>query len=104
MTRPELGDTVMRRREFVTLIGGAAATWPVSAHAQQGEQPKRTGVLTAGAADDPDYQKRVAAFVQGLQELGWADGRNVRINIRWGAGNGADVRNLRRNWSRWRRM
>jgi putative ABC transport system substrate-binding protein len=82
----------MRRREFITLIGGAVATWPVSTLAQQGEQPKRIGVLTGGAADDPDYQERVAAFVQGLQELGWADGRNVRIDIRWGAGNAADIR------------
>src|SRR5262249_4433885 len=82
----------MRRREFIALIGGAAATWPLSTLAQQGEQTKRIGVLTGGAADDPDSQARIAAFVQGLQELGWTAGRNLRIDIRWGAGNAVDVR------------
>ena len=82
----------MRRREFITIIGGAATTWPVSAPAQQGEPMKRIGVLTGGAAGDPDYQARVAAFVQSLQAFGWIDGRNVRIDTRWGEGNAADVR------------
>ena len=82
----------MRRREFIRVVGGAAATWPLSALAQQGEQPKRIAVLTGGAADDPDSQARIAAFVQGLQELGWADGQNLRIDIRWGSGNAADVK------------
>src|SRR6516164_6319032 len=82
----------MRRREFIRVVGGAAATWPLSALAQQGEQPKRIAVLTGGAADDPDSQARIAAFVQGLQELGWADGHNLRIDIRWGSGNAADVK------------
>jgi len=82
----------MRRREFITLLGGAATAWPVSALAQQGEQTKRIGVLTNGAAGDPDYQARVAAFVQSLQAFGWIDGRNVRIDTRWGGGNAADVK------------
>jgi putative tryptophan/tyrosine transport system substrate-binding protein len=82
----------MRRREFITLLGGAATTWPVSALAQRGEQMKRIGVLTGGAAGDPEYQARLAAFLEGLQASGWIDGRNVRIDIRWGAGNAADVK------------
>jgi putative ABC transport system substrate-binding protein len=81
----------MRRREFITLLGGAA-TWPVSALAQQGEPMKRIGVLTGGVAGDSDYQARVAAFVQSLQAFGWIDGRNVRIDTRWGEGSAADVR------------
>jgi putative ABC transport system substrate-binding protein len=84
----------MRRREFITLVGGAAASWPLAARAQQGERMRRIGVLTSGAAaDDPDGQTRSAAFVQGLQQLGWTDGRNMRIDHRWGAG---DADNLRK--------
>jgi putative ABC transport system substrate-binding protein len=73
----------MRRREFVTLMGGAAATWPLAARAQQGEPTRRIGVLMNRAADDPEGQASVAAFQQALQQLGWSDGRNVRIDIRW---------------------
>jgi putative ABC transport system substrate-binding protein len=69
----------MRRREFITLIGGAVAAWPVAARAQQ----RRIGVLMSRAADDPEGQARIAAFVEGLQQLGWTDGRNVRIDTRW---------------------
>jgi putative ABC transport system substrate-binding protein len=76
----------MRRREFITLIGGAAAAWPHNARAQQPERMRRIGVLMSVAADDPEGQARLTAFLQGLQQLGWADGRNVRIDIRWGAG------------------
>jgi putative ABC transport system substrate-binding protein len=75
----------VRRREFITLLGGAAA-WPLAARAQQGEQMRRVGVLMTLAADDPEGQARVTAFVQGLQELGWTVGRNVRIDYRWPAG------------------
>ena len=82
----------LKRREFITLLGGAAA-WPLAARAQQGERMRRIGVLTCGAAaDDPDAQARHAAFLQGLQQLGWTDGRNVRIDYRWGAGNPDNVR------------
>ena len=77
--------SVIRRREFVTLLGGAAA-WPLAARAQQPEQMRRIGVLTNLVADDPEAQARVGAFLQGLQELGWAVGRNMRIEYRWGAG------------------
>jgi putative tryptophan/tyrosine transport system substrate-binding protein len=76
----------VRRREFITLLGGAAA-WPLVARAQQSGPMRRIGVLMYLAADDPDSPARVAAFAQGLQELGWIDGRNIRIDYRWGAGN-----------------
>jgi putative tryptophan/tyrosine transport system substrate-binding protein len=81
----------MRRREFITLLGGAAA-WPLVAGAQQGEQMRRIGVLAPFAADDPEAQARVAAFVHRLQQLGWTEGRNVRIDVRWGAGDAERIR------------
>jgi putative tryptophan/tyrosine transport system substrate-binding protein len=77
----------MKRREFITLFGGAAATWPLAAGAQQTERMRRIGVLMNFTSDDPQSQDRLAAFVQGLQELGWTVGRNLRIDYRWGAGN-----------------
>ena len=76
----------MKRREFITLLGGAAAAWPLAARAQQRERMRRVGVLMHLAADDPEGQSRVAAFLQGLQEAGWAVGRNVNIDVRWAAG------------------
>ena len=75
----------MKRREFITLIGGAAAAWPLAARAQQGERVRRIGVLMSTAVDDPQDPARLAAFAQGLQELGWTIGRNLRIDYRWGA-------------------
>ena len=81
----------MKRREFITLIGGAAATWPLAAPAQQGDRMRRIGVLIRLAEDDRQGQARLAAFVQGLRELGWTDGRNVRIDYRWSAGAAADT-------------
>ena len=75
----------LKRREFITLVGGAAAAWPVGARAQQSEQMRRIGLLMNTAADNPEAQPRLSAFRQGLQQLGWSDGRNVRIDIRWGA-------------------
>ena len=74
----------MRRREFITLLCGAAVVWPLAAHAQQPEQMRRIGVLMNRAADDPEGQARLAAFQQALQQLDWSDGRNVRIDTRWG--------------------
>jgi ABC-type uncharacterized transport system substrate-binding protein len=80
----------VRRRQFITLLGGAAAL-PLAARAQQGERMRRVGVLAVGtAANDPDLQTRMAAFAQGLQQLGWTDGRNVQVEYRWFAGNDAD--------------
>ena len=76
----------MRRREFVAMLGGAAA-WPLAARAQQPERMRRIGVLLSLAADYPQAPARVTALAQGLQELGWMVGRNVRIDYRWGGGN-----------------
>jgi putative ABC transport system substrate-binding protein len=76
----------MKRREFITLIGSAAAAWPFAARAQQPARLRRIGVLMSLAADDPESQARLAAFLQGLQELGWTEGRNVRIDTRFAAG------------------
>ena len=78
---------MMRRREFITLLGGAAAAWPLTARAQQRERMRRVGWLTSQAANDPVAQAYVAALLQGLQEAGWSVGRNVRIDYRWGAAN-----------------
>jgi putative ABC transport system substrate-binding protein len=75
----------MRRRDFITLLGGAAAAWPLAARAQQGERMRRIGVLMSGAETDPEYQARAAVFRQGLQQLGWAEGRNLQIDYRWAA-------------------
>ena len=75
----------MKRREFITLLGGAAAAWPLAARAQQADRIRRVGVLMHLAADDPEGQARHAAFLQGLQQSGWIAGRNVRIDTRWGA-------------------
>jgi len=75
----------MRRREVITLLSGAAATWPLAARAQQSKQMRRVGLLMNTAADSPEAQPRLSAFREGLQQLGWTDGSNVRIDIRWGA-------------------
>ena len=75
----------MRRREFLTLLGGAAVVWPGAAHAEQADRMRRVGVLESRAPDDADGQARVAIFVQGLRELGWTEGRNLRIDYRWAA-------------------
>ena len=75
----------MRRRDFIKVIAGSAA-WPLAAGAEQAQRMRRIGVLMHLAADDPEGQSRVAAFLQGLQEAGWAVGRNVNIDVRWAAG------------------
>ena len=77
----------MKRREFITLLGGAAAAWPLAARAQQRERMRRIGLLLNLGSDDQEGQTRNAAFLQALQELGWTVGRNIRIDYRWGAGN-----------------
>jgi len=81
----------MRRREFITLVGTGAA-WPLVAHAQQPDRIRVIGVLVAGTADDPEHQARVAAFRQGLEQLGWTDGHNVRFDIRWATTNADALR------------
>ena len=75
----------MRRREFITLIGGAAA-WPIAARAQQGDRVRRVGVLMNAAATEVQYQGYSAAFVQEMQRLGWSEGQNLRLDVRWNAG------------------
>ena len=85
--------TRMQRRTFITLLGGAAAAWPLAARAQQPERMRRIGVLMNLAADDPEVQARNTALLQTLQELGWT--RNLRIDYRWGAvDDGRDRRSL----------
>ena len=91
MLRPESGVD-MRRREFLGVLGSAAAAWPLAVRAQQAERIRRIGFLFPQVADDPEAQARLAAFVQGLQQLGWIDGRNVRIIARWGAGDADQIR------------
>ena len=80
----------MRRRTFIAALGGAAA-WPVVARAQQSERMRHIGVLN-GVKDNPVAQARVAAFLQGLQQLGWTEDRNLRIETRWAAGDAANIR------------
>jgi putative ABC transport system substrate-binding protein len=82
----------MRRREFIALLGSTAVGWPLVARAQQPERMRRIGVLMNLAADDPEGQARSAAFLHALQQLGWSDGRNVRIDYRWAAGDAAHFR------------
>ena len=82
----------MRRREFISLLGGVAAAWPLAARAQQGERMRRIGVLLPAAADDPEWQARVGAFLQALALLGWTIGRNVRIDTRWATTNDGEIR------------
>jgi putative tryptophan/tyrosine transport system substrate-binding protein len=83
----------MRRREFITILGGAATAWPLSAHAQQPERGmRRIGVLLPAASDDVEYQAWVGAFLQGLAVLGWSIGRNVRIDTHWATPDAADIR------------
>jgi hypothetical protein len=82
------------RREFISLLGGAAAAWPVAAQPVQ-----RIGVFTNLAADDPESQARIGAFLQGLQQSGWIIGSNVRIDYRWGLPTTHAITNMRQSWS-----
>ena len=82
----------MKRRDFITLLGGAAATWPLAARAQPGERMRRIGILLPAAADNARFQAWVGAFLQGLALLSWTIGRNVRIDTRWATANAAEIR------------
>jgi putative ABC transport system substrate-binding protein len=82
----------MKRREFITLLGGACAGWPFAARAQRPEPMRRVGALMNLAADDPESQDRIGAFLQQLAKLGWTVGRNLRIDYRWPAGDDALTR------------
>jgi putative ABC transport system substrate-binding protein len=83
---------MIRRREFITLLGGAAAAWPLAARAQQGDRVRRIGVLMPYDENDPVAKTFVSAFTQELGGLGWTDGRNVRIDLRWA---GDDINRIR---------
>jgi putative tryptophan/tyrosine transport system substrate-binding protein len=82
----------MKRREFITLVSGTVAAWPLAARAQQADRMRRIGVLLPAAANDPDYQAWFGAFLQALAELGWTIGRNVRIDTRWAGPYDVDIR------------
>src|SRR5947199_2212265 len=84
----------LNRRWFVNLLGGAAASWPLVASAQQRERVRRIGMLNTFAAEDPEGQARIAALLQALQPLGWTVGTNLRIDLRWGTG---DIASTRKN-------
>src|SRR5262249_29545531 len=83
--------TAITRRHFAAVLGGAVA-WPFAARAQQGERMRRIGRITPVSCDDPVYQARIEAFLQGLQQLGWTIGRTMRIDTRWTSGNSDDAR------------
>jgi putative ABC transport system substrate-binding protein len=83
---------MIARRDFITLLGGAAAAWPVAARAQQGDRVRRIGVLMAWDENDPESKRRPAAFTRALADLGWTDGRNLRMELRWG---GDDTNRIR---------
>jgi putative ABC transport system substrate-binding protein len=93
MARPEPWGVAMRRRDFITLLGGTALIWPLEARSQQEERIRRIGWLAGGlAATDPESQARKAAFLQRLRELGWTEGQNVTIDYRWGADSADTIR------------
>ena len=95
----------MRRREFITLLGGSVtAAWPLAARAQQPERMRRIGVLAARSADDSEWEARMAAFRQGLQELGWIVGRTIEIEHRVGPDDNEFLRRSAPSWSRWHQM
>ena len=91
-----MGSLLLQRRDFITLLGGAAA-WPLEARGQQRERMRRVGVLMNLTADDPESTIRLTTFVQGLQEFGWTQGRNIRIDTRWGAADPDFSADMRQN-------
>src|SRR3954465_2637710 len=82
----------MKRRKFIALLSGAAATWPLATRAQQPERMRRIGILLPAAADDSEFQTWIGAFLQGLQQSGWSIGRNVRIDTRWATTKADEIR------------
>src|SRR5215831_6208 len=97
-SRPVLRDRMpfrqWKRREFIALLGGAAAAWPLAAGAQQGDRVRRIGVLMEPDETDPRAKPLASAFTQALADLGWTDGRNMRIDLRWGGGDTNRIRAL----------
>ncbi|HVI63280.1 MAG TPA: hypothetical protein VM910_11955 [Bradyrhizobium sp.] len=90
----------MKRREFITLLGGATVGWPLAARAQQAERMRRIGVLSPATETDPTDRRLLEVFRQALQKLGWIDGRTVLIDTRWTAGDPDRARKYAANWSR----
>src|SRR5262245_20394605 len=86
------GDRMIRRREFIALLGGAPAAWSLAARAQQGERIRRVGVLIGLSADDPQVRLRMDAFLQTLRQLGWIEGRNIQVDFRFGDGDNDKIR------------
>ena len=86
----------MKRREFITLLGGAAAMWPLAGRAQQADRIRRIGVLMSYTGDDPEAKVRLAAFRQGLEKRGWSEGHNVQIETRFAAGSSDKYKSLAR--------
>ena len=84
----------VKRREFITLLGGAAVAWPLAGRAQQGQPMRRIGVLMGWVESNPESQARLAEFKKGLAELGWVEGQNVRIDLRWGGGDADRIKAL----------
>src|SRR5262245_10683620 len=97
-----LPTAIMKRREFITLLGGSAA-WPLAARAQQGERMRRVGLLMNTTSEESEAQSHVAAFQQGMQENGWSVGRNLRVDLRWGAVTLTSRAATRRSWRRFHR-
>jgi hypothetical protein len=85
-------EFLRRRREFIALLGGAAAVWPLAARAQHPERKRRIGVLMAHAENDAEFHDYLSAFREGLQKQGWTEGRNIQIDSRWGALDDAEAR------------
>src|SRR5262249_56956014 len=87
-----LGVSPMRRREFIALLGSSVIAWPLAASAQQGERMRRIGVLLPAAANDPEFQARIRAFQQELEQSGWSIGRNIQLDMRWATPDAAKIR------------
>ena len=90
---------MIRRRDFLTLLGGTAAAWPLAARSQQGDRMRRIGVLMPGDENDPESNRRLSAFARALAGLGWTVGRNVRMDLRWAALTPVGCERSRRSWS-----
>ena len=89
---PQPEEKPMRRRDFITLLSGAAVVWPISTRAQQPERVRRIGVIFPSTADNTEFQTWLGAFLQGLQQLGWSIGKNVRVETRWAGSNAVGIR------------
>jgi hypothetical protein len=92
MLSPLAARVAMRRREFISVLGGAAATWSFAVRAQQPERIRRVSILLPATADDAEFQTWIAAFHQAMALLGWNIGRNLRVDTRWATSNAADIR------------